>query len=126
MSEPIAVVVPKELYYHEVDYVRGLEARVAKLEEVIQTQNGVVVSGTLKLNEARARVAELEAALAEKTGEAERQYDYNVSQIARVAKLEAALEPFARNVNAISLREALGHIEREHLLDARAALKDAP
>ena len=45
---------------------------------------------------------------------------------ARVAKLEAALEPFARNVNAISLREALGHIEREHLLDARAVLKDAP
>jgi hypothetical protein len=36
---------------------------VAKLEEVIQTQNGVVVSGTLKLNEARARVAKLEAAL---------------------------------------------------------------
>ena len=40
-------------------------ARVAKLEEVIQTQNGVVVSGTLKLNEARARVAKLEAVLKE-------------------------------------------------------------
>jgi hypothetical protein len=36
MSEPIAVVVPKELYYHEVAYVRGLEARVAKLEAATQ------------------------------------------------------------------------------------------
>ena len=45
---------------------------------------------------------------------------------ARVAKLEAALEPFARNVKATSLREALDHIEREHLLAADAALKDAP
>ena len=43
---------------------------------------------------------------------------------ARVAKLEAALEPFVQNVNAASLREALGHIEREHLLAARAALKE--
>ena len=42
-----------------------LRARVAKLEEVIQTQNRVVVSGTLKLNKARARVAKLEAALEE-------------------------------------------------------------
>ena len=40
-----------------------LRVRVKELEEVIQTQNGVVVSGTLKLNEARARVAKLEAAL---------------------------------------------------------------
>ena len=40
-----------------------LRVRVKELEEVIQTQNGVVVSGTLKLNEARARVAQLEAAL---------------------------------------------------------------
>jgi hypothetical protein len=35
MSEPIAVVVPKEFYYHEVEYVRGLEARVAKLEAAL-------------------------------------------------------------------------------------------
>jgi hypothetical protein len=42
-----------------------LRVRVKELEEVIQTQNGVVVSGTLKLNEARARVAKLEAALDE-------------------------------------------------------------
>jgi hypothetical protein len=42
-----------------------LRVRVKELEEVIQTQNGVVVSGTLKLNEARARVAKLEAALKE-------------------------------------------------------------
>jgi BMFP domain-containing protein YqiC len=43
----------------------ALRARVAELEGVIQTQNGVVVSGTLKLNEARARVAKLEAVLKE-------------------------------------------------------------
>ena len=43
--------------------VLALRARVAELEGAIQTQNGVVVSGTLKLNEARARVAKLEAAL---------------------------------------------------------------
>lgn len=35
MSEPVAVVVSKELYYHEVAYVRGLEARVAKLEAAL-------------------------------------------------------------------------------------------
>ena len=35
MREPIAVVVPKDLYYHEVDYVRGLEARVARLEAAL-------------------------------------------------------------------------------------------
>ena len=40
----------------------ALRVRVATLEEVIQTQNGVVVSGTLKLNKARARVAKLEDA----------------------------------------------------------------
>lgn len=130
MSEPIAVVVPKELYYHEVGYVRGLEARVAKLEEVIQTQNGVVVSGTLKLNEARARVAELEAALAEKTGEAERQYDYNVSQIARVAKLEAALISMTKGANWKSAdkdnMEFEGRVNCYQLDRARAALEDAP
>jgi hypothetical protein len=36
MSKPIAVVVPKDLYYHEIDYVRGLEARVAKLEAALK------------------------------------------------------------------------------------------
>ena len=45
------------------DDLREVVARVAQLEGVIQTQNGVVVSGTLKLNEARARVAKLEEAL---------------------------------------------------------------
>jgi hypothetical protein len=38
--------------------------------------------------------------------------------------LEAALEPFARNADARSLSEALGHISRDHLLQARAALTD--
>ena len=37
-------------------------------------------------------------------------------------RLRAALKPFALDVNARSLAEALGHITREHLLDARAAL----
>jgi hypothetical protein len=46
-----------------IDELLVLRARVATLEGVIQTQNGVVVSGTLKLNEARARVAKLERAL---------------------------------------------------------------
>ncbi len=41
-----------------------------------------------------------------------------------VAKLRAALEPFARNVDALYLSKALGHIEREHLLKARAALNE--
>jgi hypothetical protein len=36
VSEPVAVVVPKELYYHEVGYVRGLEARVAQLEAALR------------------------------------------------------------------------------------------
>lgn len=32
---PVAVVVPRELYYHEVKYVRGLETRVKELESSI-------------------------------------------------------------------------------------------
>ena len=42
MSDLEVTLVPKELYYHEVAYVRGLEKEIATL---------------------RARVAELEAAL---------------------------------------------------------------
>lgn len=40
-------------------------------------------------------------------------------------QLIAALEPFARNVDAGSLDEAIGHITREHLLAARAAVAKA-
>jgi hypothetical protein len=72
MSEPIAVVVPKELYYHEVAYVRGLEtklaaknAEIAEAREAVAFQNKVIVSGTLKLNEARAEIAALREALTE-------------------------------------------------------------
>jgi len=36
--------------------------------------------------------------------------------------LRKALEPFALDVGAISLSRALGHISREHLLAAKAAL----
>jgi hypothetical protein len=35
--EPQLVVVPRDLYYHEVAYVRGLEARVKELEAQTQT-----------------------------------------------------------------------------------------
>ena len=46
MSEPIAVVVPKDLYYHEIDYVRGLEARVANLEAaLIEAQRYILQLG---------------------------------------------------------------------------------
>ncbi len=38
--------------------------------------------------------------------------------------LRTALEPFARNVDAISLAKTLGHITREDLHRARMALKD--
>ena len=39
MREPVAVTVPKELYYHEVAYVRGLETQIAALrKELDQTK----------------------------------------------------------------------------------------
>lgn len=36
---PIAVVVPRELYYHEVAYVRGLEAEIARLRNLLDEAN---------------------------------------------------------------------------------------
>lgn len=45
---------------------------------------------------------------------------------AEIEQLTAALKPFALNVNAVSLRDALGHISREDLLRARAALEPKP
>jgi hypothetical protein len=36
-NEPQLVVVPRDLYYHEVAYVRGLEARVKELETQTHT-----------------------------------------------------------------------------------------
>lgn len=47
-------------------------------------------------------------------------------QRVKVERLEAALQPFALNVKAVSLRDALGHISREDLLRARAALDPQP
>lgn len=38
MTGPIAVVIPKEWYYHEVSYVRSLEARVKELESLLETE----------------------------------------------------------------------------------------
>ena len=48
---------------HERKNTDSLRAENDRLLEALQTANGVVVSGTRKLNEARARVAKLEAAL---------------------------------------------------------------
>jgi hypothetical protein len=70
----------------------ALRARVAQLEGVIQTQNGVVVSGTLKLNEARASVAKLEAALNEVRPWVERrQADHCNAHDGRSPKLDGLL-----------------------------------
>jgi hypothetical protein len=44
---------------------------------------------------------------------------------AKIKRLRAALEPFARNVDAVSLGEALGHINREDLQRAREATNSA-
>lgn len=38
MSDIRAVVVPKELYYHEVAYVRGLEAENERLRKALKGQ----------------------------------------------------------------------------------------
>ena len=38
-------------------------------------------------------------------------------------RLRAALKPFAQKADTFSLSHALGHITREHLLDARRALE---
>ena len=40
----------------------------------------------------------------------------------RIEALEAALKPFAMNADAPSISKALGHISREHLWAAEAAL----
>ena len=82
-----------------------LRVRVKELEEVIQTQNGVVVSGTLKLNEARARVAKLEAALQQ-----------SVNWQSHYAEL----------LNMHDGGQRLTFANVEAWLDRFAALKDAP
>ena len=43
---------------------------------------------------------------------------------AEIERLRAALEPFQRNVEAISLSATLGHIGREDLWRARKAFKN--
>ena len=66
MSEPIAVVVPKDLYYHEIDYVRGLEARVAKLEAALRRcRQGWHNLEELYGVDPDAAIAEIDAALSE-------------------------------------------------------------
>jgi hypothetical protein len=48
--------------------------------------------------------------------------DEMVKARAEIERLRAALKPFAKRVGAVSLSAALGHITREHLLEARRAL----
>lgn len=45
----------------------------------------------------------------------------HMEMTAEIERLMAALEPFQRDVEAVSLINALGHITREHLLAARHA-----
>jgi hypothetical protein len=46
-----------------------------------------------------------------------------LDKLNRLKRMQAALEPFARKADAVSLSEALGHIEREHLREASRALE---
>ena len=46
-----------------------------------------------------------------------------VQGAAEIERLRAALKPFAIDVGAVSLSKALGHIGREDLLRAKAALE---
>jgi len=41
-----------------------------------------------------------------------------------IERLRAALKPFAQKADGFSLSHALGHITREHLLEARRALEE--
>jgi hypothetical protein len=63
MSDVQVTMVPKELYYHEVAYVRGLEARNAELvaeRDIAWASNAGLTTDVLAL---RAKNAELVAAL---------------------------------------------------------------
>jgi hypothetical protein len=50
-------------------------------------------------------------------------FDMRCEAAAEIERLRAALKPFARKADAVSLSEALGHIEREHLRQARRVLE---
>jgi len=56
MSEPEIVVVPRDLYYHEVAYVRGLEKEIERLRSIAVERMGL-------FGQAASKVEELEAAL---------------------------------------------------------------
>ena len=53
--------------------------------------------------------------------EARRRF-YNALGASQVTQMREALEPFAKNIEAVSLVDALGHIGREDLVRARDAL----
>jgi hypothetical protein len=50
-----------------------------------------------------------------------RAWDKLAEKNAQIERLRAALEPFQRNVEALSLSSALGHIGRDELWNARHA-----
>ena len=125
--------------------------QIGAMREAIATQNGVVVSGALKLNEARARVKELEAwatewhetaeticllaGVSQGLGAGEMVVafrDTNDALRARVAKLEAALRQARPFVNMAVTQEQAEASPRWHskavnaLVGIDAALSGEP
>ena len=121
MSVPI-VEMKLDEYKRREDELDALRARVAQLEEVIQTQNGVVVSGTLKLNEARARVAQLEAEL-----ETERMRLDACGVVANANTASSAEEQRKMHPNywSASCGDVAKAVDREMALRVRAAQLEA-
>ncbi len=66
MSDIEITVVPKDLYYHEVAYVRGLEAQNADLMAALKGARGFIAVETLKSDRAYAdmKLKQIDAALA--------------------------------------------------------------
>jgi uncharacterized coiled-coil DUF342 family protein len=98
------------------DTIRELRAEVERLRiERDNFQAGLVtaVQENERLREGRDTMGDLWAREREARGKVE----------AKIERLKAALEPFARKADAVSLSEALGHIEREHLRKACRALE---
>lgn len=76
------------------------------------------------IQEAVDEIERLRAAVQTQADEINRVCTMALEDKREIEKLRAALEPFARNVDAVSLIEALGHIEREHLHNARRGLEE--
>lgn len=96
------------------DYlVWQLADEIERLEALLRGADGHRVADNMVL---RTKIMSLKAALAEET-------DALAKAEADNEQLRTALEPFARNVDAVSLSATLGHITREHLQNARRALE---